>query len=66
MGTGVELVFKIAAIGIITAVLYQLLKSSQREELAIMTSIGGIVVILFMVLQEISNLFKTIQTLFGL
>ncbi len=66
MGTGVELIFKIAAIGIITAVLYQLLKSSQREELAIMTSIGGIVVILFIILQEISNLFNTIQTLFGL
>ncbi len=66
MGTGVELIFKIAAIGIVTAVLHQLLRSSQKEEMAIMTSIGGIIVILFIIVHEISDLFGTIQTLFGL
>jgi stage III sporulation protein AC len=66
MGTGVDIIFKIAAIGIITAVLYQLLKNSQREELALMTSIAGLVVVLLMLMQEISLLFSTIKTLFGL
>ena len=64
MGSGVELIFKIAAIGIITAVLNQLLKNSQRDELALMTSIAGLVVVLLMLVQEISLLFTTIQTLF--
>lgn len=66
MDAGVDLIFKIAAIGIITAVLYQLLKSSNKEELALMTSIAGLVVVLFMLVKEISVLFTTIKSLFGL
>lgn len=66
MGIGVELIFKTAAIGIITAVLYQLLRSSQREELAILTSIAGVAVILIMLMHEISDMFSTIRNLFGI
>lgn len=66
MNTGVDLIFKIAAIGIITAILHQLLKNSQKDELALMTSIAGLVVVLLMLVQEISLLFTTIKTLFGL
>lgn len=66
MDVGVELIFKVAAIGIITAVLNQLLIRSGREELGLMTSLAGLIVVMLMVVQEISYLFSTIQTLFQL
>lgn len=62
----VDLIFKIAAIGIIVAVLGQLLKHSGREEQAMMTTIAGLIVVLMMIVQEISVLFDTIKTVFGL
>jgi len=63
---GVDLIFKIAAIGILVAVLHQLLKHSGREEQAMLTTLAGLVVVLLIVLKEISVLFDTIKTLFGL
>ncbi|MDR0821343.1 MAG: stage III sporulation protein AC [Oscillospiraceae bacterium] len=62
----VDLIFKIAAIGIIVAVLTQLLKHSGREEQAMMTTIAGLVVVLLMVINEIAILFDTIKSVFGL
>lgn len=62
----VDLIFKIAAIGIIVAVLAQLLKHSGREEQAMMTTIAGLVVVLMMVINEIAKLFDTIKSVFGL
>ena len=62
----VELVFKIAAIGIIVAVLNQLLIRSGREEQAMMTTLAGLIVVLTMVVREISYLFNTIKSIFGL
>ncbi|NLJ16907.1 MAG: stage III sporulation protein AC [Clostridiales bacterium] len=62
----IDLIFKIAAIGIIVAVLYQLLKRSDREEQAMMVSIAGLVVVLMMVIQEIAKLFDLIKSVFGL
>lgn len=62
----VDLIFKIAAIGIIVAVLNQLLIRSGREEQALMTTLAGLIVVLMMVVQQISILFKTIKSLFGL
>ena len=59
----VDLIFKIAAIGILVAVLNQLLVRSGREEQAMMTTLAGLVVVLMMV-QEISDLFNLIKTLF--
>ena len=60
----VDLIFKIAAIGIIVAVLNQLLVRSGREEQAMMTTLAGLVVVLMILVQEISQLFDLIKALF--
>nr|WP_325296932.1 stage III sporulation protein AC [uncultured Dysosmobacter sp.] len=60
----VDLIFKIAAIGILVAVLNQLLIRSGREEQAMMTTLAGLVVVLMILVQEISDLFELIKTLF--
>ena len=62
----VDLIFKIAAIGIIVAVLHQLLVRSGRDEQAMMTTLAGLIVVLMMIVNEISNLFETIKSIFGL
>ena len=62
----IDFVFKIAAIGIIVAVLNQLLIRSGREEQAMLTTLAGLVVVLFWVIQYISRLFQTVETLFKL
>ncbi len=61
----VDLIFKIAAIGILVAVLNQLLIRSGREEQAMMTTLAGLIVVTMMVVQEISRLFSMIQSVFG-
>lgn len=60
----VDLIFKIAAIGILVAVLNQLLVRSGREEQAMMTTLAGLVVVLMVMVREISELFDLIRTLF--
>ncbi|MDE5600006.1 MAG: stage III sporulation protein AC [Oscillospiraceae bacterium] len=60
----VDLIFKIAAIGIIVAVLNQVLIRSGREEQAMMTSLAGLIVVLLIVVTQISQLFETIKALF--
>lgn len=65
-GLEIDLVFKIAAIGIIVAVLNQLLIRSGREDQAMMTTLAGLVVVLSMLVQQISTLFVTIKSLFSL
>ena len=62
----VDLIFRIAAIGIIVAVLNQLLIRSGREEQAMMTTLAGLSVVLMMVVQEIAALFQSIKSIFGL
>ena len=62
----VDLIFKIAAIGIIVAVLHQLLIRSGREEQATMTTLAGLIVVLMMIVNEINSLFETIKSIFGL
>lgn len=62
----VDLIFQIAGIGIIVAVLNQLLIRSGREEQALMTTLAGLVVVLLMLIQEIGSLFETIKSVFGL
>ena len=62
----VDLIFKIAAVGIIVAVLNQLLIRSGREEQALMTTLAGLIVILMMVIQQISSLFDIIKSTFSL
>ena len=62
----IDLVFKIAAIGIIVAVLNQLLIRSGREDQAMMTTLAGLVVVLSILVEQISALFVTIKSLFAL
>lgn len=62
----IDLVFKIAAIGIIVAVLNQLLIRSGREDQAMMTTLAGLVVVLSILVKQISVLFVTIKSLFAL
>ena len=60
----IDFIFKIAAIGIIVAVLNQLLIRSGREDQAMLTTLAGLVVVLFMVVQVIAQLFDTIKDIF--
>ena len=62
----VDLVFKIAAVGILVSVLNQVLTRSGREEQATMTTLAGLIVVLMMVVQKINELFELVKTLFGL
>ena len=62
----VDLVFKVAAIGILVAVLNILLSRSGRDEQALMVTLAGLVCLLVIVVQEISDLFSLIKSLFGL
>ena len=62
----VDLIFKIAAIGILISVLNQVLTRSGRDEQATMTTLAGLVVVLMMVVQEISELFELVKDLFGM
>lgn len=62
----IDLIFKIAAIGIIVAVLNQLLNRSGREDQAMMTTLAGLVVVLSILVKQISVLFVTIKSLFAL
>lgn len=66
MKMDVDLIFKIAAVGIIVAVLNQLLIRSGREEQALMTTLAGLIVVLLMMVQEIAALFETIKNVFDL
>lgn len=62
----VDLIFKIAAIGILVSVLNQVLTRSGRDEQATMVTLAGLVVVLMIVVQQISELFELIKTLFSL
>ena len=61
----VDMIFKIAAVGIIVSVLNQLLDRSGREEQGLMVSLAGLLTVMFILVREISDLFKLIKTLFG-
>ncbi|NLO89641.1 MAG: stage III sporulation protein AC [Clostridia bacterium] len=63
---GVDLVFKIAGIGIITAVLHSILKQFGKEELAHLTTLAGVAVCLLMVIQLLADLFEMVRTVFHL
>ena len=62
----IDLLFKIAAIGILVAVLHQVLVRAGREDQAMMTTLAGLVIVLTLVIKEISTLFDSIRTMFGL
>ncbi len=62
----IDLIFKIAGIGIIVSVLNLILKRAEREEQAMMTTLAGLVIVLMMIIDEISELFETVKSVFGL
>lgn len=62
----VDFIFKIAAIGIVVAVLNQLLNRSGREEQALLTTLAGLIVVMLMVVKMIGELFSQIKSVFGL
>ena len=63
---GVNLIFRIAAVGILVSVLCQILKHSGREEQAFLTSLAGLLLVLFWMVQYIFQLFETMKELFAL
>lgn len=62
----IGLIFKIAAVGIIVSVIYQILKHSGREEQAFLTSLAGLILVLFWIIPYIQELFETIKEMFAL
>ncbi len=62
----IDLLFKIAAIGILVAVLYQVLVRAGREDQAMMTTLAGLIIVLTMVIKEVSSLFDAVRTMFNL
>ena len=66
MEIGVEIIFKIAAIGIVVAIVAQVLKQSGKDEIATLTTLAGLIVVLLIVLDLISELFSSVQNLFYL
>lgn len=62
----VDLIFKIAAIGIVVTVLNQVLIRSGREDQAMLTALAGVIVVLLMLVEQIQNLFETVKSVFGL
>ena len=62
----VDLIFKVAAIGILVAVLNQLLVRYGREEQAMMTTLAGLIVVMMILIGEISDMFRLIKQTFGL
>ena len=66
MSMDIDLIFKIAAIGIIVSILNQVLSRSGREEQAMMTTLAGLVVVMMMLVRQISDLFQLVKSLFGL
>ena len=63
---GVEIIFKIAAIGILTAVINQILVNTGKNEIATLTSLAGLVIVLSLVLSMIGDFFESIKTMFNL
>ena len=62
----VDLIFRIAAVGIIITVLNQVLIRSGREDQAMLVALAGVIVVLFIIIEQVSDLFDTVKSIFGL
>lgn len=62
----IDLIFRIAGVGIIVSVLNLVLKRAEREEQAMMTTLAGLIVVLVIIVKEIGGLFDTVKSVFGL
>lgn len=63
---GIEIIFKLAAVGILTSVVGQILKHIGKDEIAMLTTLAGLIVALLMVLDMITNIFDSVKTMFNL
>lgn len=63
---GIDIIFKIAAVGLITAIINQLLKKSDKDEIATLVTLAGLVIVLIMIINMIGQLFDTLKTVFGM
>lgn len=63
---GVEIIFKIAAVGLIVAIINQILKKADKDEIATLVTLAGLVIVLIMVINMIGQLFDTLKTVFGM
>lgn len=63
---GIEIIFKLAAVGILTSVVGQILKHIGKDEIAMLTTLAGLIIALLMVLDMITNIFDSIKTMFNL
>lgn len=62
----IELIFKVAGVGIIVAVLNVLLKKAERDEQALMTTLAGLIVVLMLMIEKIADLFEAVRSAFGI
>lgn len=60
-----DIIFKIAGVGIIVAVLNMILKKSEREEYGLIVTIAGLIVVMLVIIDEIASLFETVKSVFG-
>lgn len=63
---GIDIIFKIAAVGLITAIVNQVLKKSDKDEIATLVTLAGLVIVLIMIINMIGQLFDTLKTVFGM
>lgn len=62
----IDIIFKIAAVGLITAIINQILKKSDKDEIATLVTLAGLVIVLIMIINMIGQLFDTLKTVFGM
>ena len=63
---GIDIIFKIAAVGLITAIINQVLKKTDKDEIATLVTLAGLVIVLIMIINMISRLFDTLRSVFGM
>lgn len=62
----INIIFKIAAVGLITAIINQVLKKSDKDEIAMIVTLAGLVIVLIMIVNMVGQLFDTLKTVFGM
>jgi stage III sporulation protein AC len=66
VGMGIDIIFKIAAVGLITAIINQILKKADKDEIATLVTLAGLVIVLIMIVDMIGQLFDTLRSVFGM
>lgn len=62
----INIIFKIAAVGLITAIINQVLKKTDKDEIAMLVTLAGLVIVLVMIVNMVGQLFDTLKTVFGM